>query len=338
MSSSGNNTEAVRPDANMVENVPYCNTCGHITVRNGSVYRCLNCGEEVSESWEETVVREEMGNIVEKTKVVIVGAHGKKLGAPVLESITNSNDIQARVGIISPKDPRLVPYFGCTMYRSFHDVPEDTTLDRKNCVVFYAIKGQDLGQCLNIATAKGFRRHVIGSTGIPEDVLGGIQASGGSNLFVLAPNFSEGANRCAETCAEYAQALPDARVEIIEMHHEQKQDAPSGTALFWARAIAAVRGHAFKSVVKYGPSGKGKRAPQDICIHSVRGGTISGSHRALFFSGDEVYAVEHAAGSSAAFVKGALKAICWAALPERQQGLHHMYNVFDLPLLKRLRV
>jgi len=165
-------------------------------------------------------------------------------------------------------------------------------------------------------------------------------------LILYASNFSVGANVGAEQCAVLARRFPDAGAEIVEQHHDQKEDAPSGTALLWARAIAAARGHVFDDVVKYGRHGKGKRTKEEVCIHSLRGGGVTGFHRATFFGPDDEISVEHNARSSRLFALGALDAIRWAheyreailRSTSLEFRLFHMYDVLDLPLLKELNV
>jgi len=206
-------------------------------------------------------------------------------------------------------------------------------------VVFYAVRADALLSCLREAVQCGFHRHVIGTTGLDETALQAIkELADQGHTIVLAPNFSINAWLGASECAELACQIPDAEVEIIETHHNQKEDSPSGTALLWARAVVAARGQNFDEVVIFGrPRGKMKRTPEQVCIHSIRGGSVPGNHRAIFFGPDDEIAVEHNVRSGAVFARGALTAIRWATKKE-ESGLYGMPDVLDLAYLKALGV
>lgn len=307
--------------------------------------------------------------------VVVVGPRGKKLGLPVCEALEMSTDFEL-VGIIGRPDTPMIPFSlprdvgvrPMDIAVSFFALVQGLNLSEQKLeevVVFYAVKADALLARLKEAVWEGFRIHVIGTTGLSPDAVSKLyQMAGGrgceSCAVVQAPNFSLGANIGAEQCANLARQFPDADVEIVEAHHNQKEDAPSGTALYWAHAIAAARRQKLEGVVRYGRHGKSKRAAGEICIHAMRGGSVTGFHRATFFCPNEEVAVEHNARSSALFGQGALRAIAWAgahwtrfrrlyqlergltetetAELQRIRGPHHMADVLNLELLKELGV
>lgn len=139
-------------------------------------------------------------------------------------------------------------------------------------------------------------------------------------------NMSIGVNLMVELCKKAAQLLGnDFEVEIIEQHHNQKVDAPSGTALTIANAINEEFNNS-KTFI-YGRSSKNqKRDRNEIGIHAVRGGTIVGKHDALFIGQDEIVTIAHEAQSKAVFAKGAVRAAIFIG-QNKEAGL---YNMKDL--------
>lgn len=119
---------------------------------------------------------------------------------------------------------------------------------------------------------------------------------------------SLGVNLMIELCRKAASFLGNAfEVEIVEQHHNQKVDAPSGTALSIASAINEEFDNAKE--YNYGRHGKNcKRTDKEIGIHAVRGGTIVGKHDVLFIGKDEVLTIKHEAQSRAVFAQGAIRA------------------------------
>ena len=124
-----------------------------------------------------------------------------------------------------------------------------------------------------------------------------------------------------------AQVLgPAYDVEVVEMHHRHKKDAPSGTALMLAKAAAAGRGANFDDVAVYGRKGMvGERPQGEIAVHALRGGSVVGDHTVMFAGDVERVEITHKAQSREAFAAGALRAAQWAA--GRTPGLYTMRDV-----------
>ncbi len=141
---------------------------------------------------------------------------------------------------------------------------------------------------------------------------------------VISPNFSIGVNVFWGLLKEAAKNLGDYDIEIIEAHHNQKKDAPSGTAVKAAEVISNVLGG--KELV-YGRHGLAPRK-QEIGMHAVRGGDIVGDHTVLFAGDGERIEIKHQAHSRQAFAKGAVKAARWVA--EAQPGIYEMADVLGL--------
>jgi len=141
---------------------------------------------------------------------------------------------------------------------------------------------------------------------------------------VITPNFSIGVNVFWGLLAEAAKRLSDYDIEIIEAHHNQKKDAPSGTAVKAAEVISNTLGG--KNLV-YGRHGLAPRR-NEIGIHAVRGGDIVGDHTVLFAGDGERIEIKHQAHSRQAFAKGAVRAAEW--ISSQPAGIYDMSDVLGI--------
>jgi 4-hydroxy-tetrahydrodipicolinate reductase len=144
-----------------------------------------------------------------------------------------------------------------------------------------------------------------------------------STTCVMSSNMSLGINAVLSAVKALAAALPDWDVEIAEIHHVDKKDAPSGTAKMLGRAIAAARKKDFKQVAVFSRSGIiDKRKPEEIGFATIRGGDVAGEHVIYFFGNKERIEIHHQAGDPIIFAKGALAAAQWAI--GKPSGLYSM--------------
>jgi 4-hydroxy-tetrahydrodipicolinate reductase len=175
----------------------------------------------------------------------------------------------------------------------------------------------------NVCTAAGLGIDlVVGTTGFsPEQNSRMKKAIDGRVAAVITPNFSLGVNVFWKLVAEAAVALKDYDIEIIEAHHNQKKDAPSGTALATVQAIKAALG---ESEVIYGREGIMPRG-KEIGVHAVRGGDIVGDHTVLFAGSGERLEIKHQAHSRTAFASGAVRAADWVV--GKEPGIYTMADV-----------
>jgi len=172
---------------------------------------------------------------------------------------------------------------------------------------------------------------VLGTTGLTEAEKACVAAAAEAVPIVWAPNFSLGVNLLLDLVRRAASVLGPAAydAEIVETHHRLKKDAPSGTALGLAEAVAAGRGVALASVAVCGREGiTGERPRGEIGIHALRGGDVVGDHTVLFAAEGERVEFTHKASSREAFANGALHAAAWLA--GKPAGLYTMRNVLDL--------
>ena len=172
---------------------------------------------------------------------------------------------------------------------------------------------------------------VLGTTGLSEADEQAVAAAAARIPVIAAPNFSPGVNLVLALAERMAAALPGAEydAEIIEMHHRQKVDAPSGTALGLARAVAAGRGVLLDEVMESGRHGHtGPRKPGAIGLAALRGGQVIGEHTLLFAAADEQIALTHRAFDRRVFARGAIRAALW--LHGRPPGLYGMAEMLGV--------
>ncbi len=215
------------------------------------------------------------------------------------------------------------------------------------------IAGQvDLGDDLNAVIAKGevvvdFSSHtatpgiadictrhkkalVIGTTGHTDTDTFKIREAGNQIPIVWTSNFSTGVNTLFWLTRKAAEILgPDFDLEIVEMHHRLKKDAPSGTAKMLAEILAEVRKLQLDQAARHGRVGiVGERTPAEIGIHSIRGGDIVGDHTVIFANTGERLELTHKASSRDTLANGALRAALWVV--KQKPGVYDMQDVLGL--------
>jgi 4-hydroxy-tetrahydrodipicolinate reductase len=168
--------------------------------------------------------------------------------------------------------------------------------------------------------------HVIGTTGCSEDDDAKIRAAARHAVIVKSGNMSLGVNVLARLVREAAKALPGYDVEIVEMHHRRKVDAPSGTALMLGEAAAAARGISLKENWQRGRDGQtGARKDGAIGFASLRGGTVVGEHQVILAGPQERIVLTHIAEDRAMFAPGAVAAAKWGQ--GKKPGLYAIADV-----------
>ena len=172
--------------------------------------------------------------------------------------------------------------------------------------------------------------HVIGKTGLSEADQAKLEAAARHATIVKAGNMSLGVNLLAGLTARVAQALgPEFDLEILEMHHRHKRDAPSGTSLMLGEAAAAARGISLAERSVRSRDGElGARREGDIGFAALRGGDVVGEHRVIFAGPGERIELAHVATDRSIFARGAVKAALWAR--GRAPGLYSMQDVLGL--------
>ena len=172
---------------------------------------------------------------------------------------------------------------------------------------------------------------VIGTTGLSEAQEKQIAQAAKSTPILYCANTSVGVNLLLKLVEQAARALgPEWDIEIVETHHNQKIDAPSGTALALGHAAAKGRDVALDDVMVSGRDGiTGERQAGDIGFAVMRGGNVAGEHSVMFFGDDERIEITHIANQRAIFARGALTAARFIA-SVKAPGLYSMNDVLGL--------
>jgi len=179
------------------------------------------------------------------------------------------------------------------------------------------------------AAAEG-KALVIGTTGLTEAQKKQIAACAQKVPVLHAGNFSTGIHVLMKAAALVAKTLgPAYQIEIVEAHHDQKVDAPSGTALMLAEAVAGALDKDLQADAVYGRHGHtGRRTKKEIGIHALRMGDVVGDHTVYFAIGGERIELTHRASSRDTFARGALRAAKWLA-GQQQPGFYTMAQVLE---------
>ncbi|MDR0876239.1 MAG: 4-hydroxy-tetrahydrodipicolinate reductase [Clostridiales Family XIII bacterium] len=246
---------------------------------------------------------------------VIVSGYSGRMGREVRNLIDENSGFELVAGF----DTDAGTEDGVPVFSEFRlrDAPEaDIVIDFSNHVFVPAVLLFCMSRKMPV---------VIATTALGEDVLSMRNEAAQTIPVFHSANMSLGVNVLAKMAQAGAPALEDSfDIEIVEAHHNQKKDAPSGTAILLADAVNASLKE--RKEYTFGRSGRdAQRNTGEIGIHAVRGGTLPGRHTIIFAGPDEVVEITHTAYSRRVFAEGALKAAAW--LLSREPGL---YNMNDL--------
>lgn len=247
------------------------------------------------------------------TEVVVSGCCGK-MGRVVCDIISQRDDASVIAGIDK------VP----VKYSDFTVVSSPNELTSKPDVIIDFSHPSALDGLLDYAKTNGTAL-VLASTGYNDQEIAKIKSASKEIPIFFTANMSLGINLLSELAKKAAVVLGDQfDVEIIERHHNQKIDAPSGTALMLAQSINEAAGEKYNYVYDR-HSVRKKRDRSEIGIHSVRGGTIVGEHEIVFAGRDEVITLTHSAASKEVFAVGAVNAAVFVA--KKPAGLYSMADL-----------
>ena len=171
---------------------------------------------------------------------------------------------------------------------------------------------------------------VVGTTGHSESDKAEIGKLKAEIPMVIATNYSTGVNTLFWLTRKAAEILgPDFDLEVVEMHHRMKKDAPSGTATTLLETLADVRKLQLAEALRHGRKGiTGERTNSEIGIHAIRGGDVVGDHTVIFAANGERVELTHKASSRDTFANGALRAAAWVM--KQKPGLYTMQDVLGL--------
>lgn len=246
------------------------------------------------------------------TKIIIVGANGR-MGIKVREVCSSLNDVQAVCGIdlVENLDNANFP-----IYSSF-----DCIKEKADAIIDFS-SPKSLDRVLDYAL-KTKTSVVLCPTGYTPEQIEKINTASKEIGVFRSANMSLGVNVLLGIVAEVAKKLYGFDIEIIEKHHNNKIDAPSGTALMFADEIKKAMPEKFYT---YGREGiVGKRDENEIGIHAIRGGTIVGEHDVIFAGNNETISLSHTATDRTVFAVGAVRAGLFMA--NKTCGLFNMSDV-----------
>lgn len=210
------------------------------------------------------------------------------------------------------------------------DVGDDFTGALPDCDAVVDFSHHTVTADIAAACADARKILVIGTTGHTSDEIGRIRAAAEKIAIVFAPNFSVGVNTLFWLTRKAAEILgPQFDLEVVEMHHRLKKDAPSGTAKRLAEILAEARGLSYDTDARHGREGiVGERTATEIGVHAVRGGDVVGDHTVIYAGQGERVELTHKASSRETFARGALRAARWAA--DQPPGVYDMQDVLGL--------
>ena len=254
------------------------------------------------------------------TRVAVVGAAGR-MGREVVRAALEDGDIELVGGVVEPGDEEVGADLGelCGLGRIGVAATEGPPDNAEALIEFTTPEA-------TVEHLAHARPVVIGTTGLSEAQLQRVEAAAESVPVVLAPNMSVGVSLVREVVRELSEKLGAGYdIEVVEAHHRNKVDAPSGTALLLAWAAAEGRGSDLADVAAYGREGRARRKEGEIGIHALRGGAVVGEHRVVFYGVGEEVEVIHRALSRRTFATGSLRAARFVATAE--PGLYSMRDV-----------
>lgn len=246
--------------------------------------------------------------------ILISGANGK-MGKKVKEAAFSFDNVKVVCGVdlIENFDNKDFP-----IYSNFNNVKE------KIDVIIDFSAPSNLDNILNYISGKDIKA-VLCATGYTDEMVAKIKNASKKNAIFRSSNMSLGVNVLIDVVKSACKNLYGFDIEIIEKHHNQKKDAPSGTALMLADAIKQENKEKFYT---YGREGiVGARDKNEIGIHAIRGGNIVGEHQVIFAGNDETLTFTHQATDRGVFANGAIKASMY--ISNKNNGLFDMSDMIS---------
>ena len=263
-------------------------------------------------------------------RIAVLGAAGK-MGRAIIRAVLEEPGAKLAAAIERPGSPELGQDAGALVGASPTGVAARADRPRHGEADVWIDFSAPSATIANAqAAAHAGAALVIGTTGLAADEREIIAGAAKKVGVVFSPNMSVGVNVLLKLVADAARALgPAYDIEIVEAHHRQKRDSPSGTALLLAEAVAEATGRDLGKTARYERHGDiGPRTKEEIGMQTIRGGDVVGDHTVYFLGlGDRVEST-HRASSRETFARGAVRAALW--LTGRPAGLYDMRDVLKL--------
>lgn len=248
--------------------------------------------------------------------VIMHGCNGK-MGRVITNLVENDDNIQIVAGVDA--------YAGvANEYPVFPSIKECTV--KADAIIDFSVAGA-MDDLLEYAVSTG-TPVVLCTTGLTAEQLGKVNEASKKVAILKSANMSLGVNTLMKILRVATEVLAERGfdIEIVEKHHNQKVDAPSGTALALADCINQVLNNEYDYTYDRSTT-RQKRAKKEIGLSAVRGGTIVGEHEVIYAGTDEVIEIKHTAYSKAIFAKGAIDAAKFLA--GKTAGMYNMADVID---------
>jgi 4-hydroxy-tetrahydrodipicolinate reductase len=273
-----------------------------------------------------------MADQTEPMRLVVVGAAGR-MGKSLIRAVSETPGVVLHAAIERAGSPFLGQDSGVVAGLMPNGVPvtEDalTAFVKAQGVLDFTAPAATVEFAALAAQARLV--HVIGTTGLSEPDVAKLKAAARHSIVVQSGNFSLGVNMLAALVKQAAKSLQaDWDIEIVEMHHRMKVDAPSGTALLLGEAAAKGRGVSLSNAaVKSREGHTGARAEGAIGFQALRGGSVVGDHTVIFAGNGERIELRHIAEDRGLFAQGAVKAALWGWKHGRS-GFYTMTDVLGI--------
>jgi 4-hydroxy-tetrahydrodipicolinate reductase len=265
-----------------------------------------------------------------KTKIVIAGATGR-MGQTLIEGVLADEGLALHAAIDRVDSPQIGQDAGAQFGKNTGvKISSDVAAALKGADVLIDFTRPEASMQYLEVCQKANVKHVIGTTGFSDALKANIHAASRNVAIVFAPNMSVGVTLLLDLVEQAAKVLNDGYdIEVVEMHHRHKVDAPSGTALRLGEAAAAGLGQDLKDCAIYAREGvTGEREAGKIGFATLRGGDVVGDHTVVFAGIGERVEITHKASSRATFALGALRAAKFLA--NKKIGLYDMRDVLGL--------
>lgn len=260
-------------------------------------------------------------------KVAVTGAAGR-MGSGIIKKVTQQDDMEVVAAIEIPNTPldgvdagvqAGIGELGVKIVGA--EKLEETLKESKADVLVDFTIAHAAVETIKIATSCGVNV-VVGTTGFNDEQMNGnIKNVKENNVkAVISSNMSIGVNVFFNTLKKLTSVLNDFDIEIIEAHHNQKKDAPSGTAMTAFEVVSNELGRNPEDVGVFGRKGiVGKRTKEEIGVHAIRGGDIVGDHTVMFIGDGERIEFTHRAHTREVFIAGVIRAIRY--IPDAKAGI-----------------
>jgi 4-hydroxy-tetrahydrodipicolinate reductase len=270
------------------------------------------------------------GAPVAPVTIAMLGAAGR-MGGAIMRAMDGASDVKLTAAVDHASSPKLGLDAGVVAGASPSGFAITGDLPAAGIAAVWIDFSSPAATVANAAAAA--RAHaalVVGTTGVGEPGRQALAEAARTIPVVFAPNTSVGVTVLLKLVAEAARLLgPSFDLEVVETHHRMKRDAPSGTALRLAEALAEATGRDLAQDVRYARQGDvGPRSASEIGIQTLRGGDVVGDHTVFFLGQGERIEITHRASSRDTFAHGAVRAARWAK--GRAAGLYDMRDVLGL--------